>query len=384
MRLLVAGLDPPEVQQLFGPISDQVRPEGILPDWGQLEAAVDQARPDAVVLYLGLRPGQALAKARRVASLHPQLRIIALADREEPELIQAVDRAGCADLAIRALGPQDLLRALKVVSRVEEAPPAANGQAIAILGAKGGVGTTTIAVNLAAELADSTKRRVLLVDLHMFLGDAALALDIIPDPTVLSYLRQGSNLSARQWAEGPPLHRAGFRVLGLDGGIADADRVTAQQIVYLFDRLRERHDFVIFDCGSDIDEISLAALSAADRRLMVLSNEFRALLGARRRVDALKTLGLDEPMAFGVLNRDEPEKPADRAMVEDATGIPVTATVANAWREVYTALQQGRVLRESAPRARVTRDLRALAGFVSGESAEGIRRRAFFDLFGRG
>ncbi len=384
MRLLVTGLEPPEIQELFGPIADKVKPEGMLPDWNQLEAAVDQFRPDTILLYLGFRPGQALAKARRVASLHPQIRIIALADREEPELVQAVDRAGCADLALRSLGPQDLLRALNVVRRTEEEPVvSANGQVIAILGAKGGVGTTTIAVNLAAELAARPKCRVLLIDLHMFLGDAALALDLVPEPNVLYFLRQGANLSGQQWAEGPPLHRAGFRVLGLDGGIADADRVTAQQIVYLLDRTRERHDFVLLDCGSDINEVSLAALSAADRRLFVLSNEFRALLGARRRVDALKTLALEEPIAYGVLNRDDADKPADRSAIEEATAIPLAGTISNAWKEVHAALQQGRVLREGWPKAQVTRDIRALAGFLAGESAEGLRRRAFFDLFGR-
>lgn len=384
MRLLVAGLEPAEAQELFGPIAEHVRPEGLLPDWSQLEAAVDQFRPDTVVLYLGQRPGQALAVARRVASLHPQVRIVAMADREEPELVVAVDRAGCADLALRSLGPQDLLRALSLLQRVESDVPVTNGQAIAILGAKGGVGTTTVAVNLAAEVAARSRQRILLVDLHLFMGDASLALDLSPDPTVLHYLLRGQNLTAQQWAEGPPLHRAGFRVLGLDGDITEADRVTAQQVIFLLDRLRERHDTVIIDCGSDINEVSLAALSAADRRLLVMTNEFRALLGARRRVGALRSLSLDEPLAYGVLNRDEPDKPADRGAIEDAAGIPVAAAVTNAWREVHTALQQGRVLREGWPKAQVTKDIRALAGFLTGESAQGLKRRAFFNLFGKG
>lgn len=384
MRLLVAGLDPHEVQELFEPIADQVRPEGMLPDWSRLEAAVDQFHPDTIVLYIGKRPGQALAMARRVSSLHPQVRIIALADRDEPELMVAADRAGCADLALRSLGPKDLLRALAVVRRVEDEVPRTSGQVIGVLGAKGGLGATTVAVNLASEIAARPNQRALLVDLHLFLGDAALALDLVPSPTVLDFLRQGSNLTPRQLAEGPPLHRAGFRVLGLDGGIAEADRVTAQQVVYLLDRLRERHDYVILDLGSDINEVSLAALSSADRRLLVVTNEFRALLGARRRVNALRTLALEEPLFYGVLNRDDPDRPADRAAVEDAAGVPVSAAITNAWKEVHASLQQGRVLRDVWPRAQVTRDMRALAAFITGESAEGIRRRAFFDLFGRG
>ena len=58
MRLLVAGLEAEEVHRLFGPIEDRVSPEGILPDWNQLEAAVDQFRPEAIGLFIGDRPGQ--------------------------------------------------------------------------------------------------------------------------------------------------------------------------------------------------------------------------------------------------------------------------------------------------------------------------------------
>lgn len=382
MRLLVAGMEAEDAQQLFGPIEDRIAPEGILPDWNQLEPAVEQFQPEVILLYLGDRPGQALAMARRVVSNHPQLRIVALADTDSPELADAVGRSGCADLALISNGTDDLLRALQLLQERDN-EPTADGQIVALAGAKGGLGTTTIAVNLAAEIASRSRKRVLLVDLHLYLGDAALALDLTPEPTALSYLLNASNLSAQTLSEGPTMHRAGFRVLGLDGDVASAERVTAQQVVYLLDRMRERYDYVLLDCGSDMNEVSLAALSTADRRLIVLTNEFRALLGCRRRVGGLKSLGIQDPVAHAVLNRDDPERPADRGAVEDAAGIPVAAAISNAWREVHTALQQGRVLRDGWPKAQVTKDIRALSGFLTGESTEDVRRRAFFDLFGR-
>lgn len=382
MRLLVAGMEAEEAQQLFGPIEDRVAPEGILPDWNQLEPAVEQFQPEVILLYLGHRPGQALAVARRVVSNHPHVRIVALADHDSPELASAVERAGCADLALTSNGSEDLLRALQLLTVRDEAPTA-DGQIVALAGAKGGVGTTTVAVNLAAEIASRTRKRVLLVDLHLYLGDAALALDLVPEPTALNYLLNSASLGASELTEGPVLHRAGFRVLGLDGDVSQAERVTAQQVVYLLDRLRERFDYVLLDCGSDMNEVSLAALSAADRRLIVLTNEFRALLGCRRRVAGMKSLGLADPVAHAVLNRDDPDRPADRGAVEEAGGIPVAAAICNAWREVHAALQQGRVLRDGWPKAQVTKDIRALSGFLTGESTEEVRRRAFFDLFGR-
>ncbi len=382
MRVLIAGLDEDTARQMFGALEGMVEQGGILHDWTRLLSAVEHAEPDVVVLYLGSRPGQTLSMARRVLSSHPSLRIVALADTNEPELVKAVTRAGCcADLALLSEGPEDLRRAFELMNEREVAPTA-DGKAYAVLGAKGGVGTTIVAVNLAAEIYSRTKSRVIVVDLNLYLGDVAFTLDITPDPTALWFLLRGSNADPETWAEGPPTHRAGFRVLGLDGDLEQIEPVTAEQVVNMVDRLRERHDHVIIDLGSDLNEISLAACTATDKRLIVLTEELPALLGAKRRVEALRSLELGDGLASLILNRVGGQKPADLQTVEDATGVPISGLLSNAWKEVHGALENGRVLREAWPRAQITKDFQDLATVVLEEGGKAQRKRKFFEMFG--
>ena len=92
------------------------------------------------------------------------------------------------------------------------------GKAIAVLGSKGGVGTTTIAANLAAELNADASRGVVLVDLNLFLGDVGVHIGVESGPTVLQVIAQGS-LEPNALAT----HPLGFAVLGLASDLSDAD-----------------------------------------------------------------------------------------------------------------------------------------------------------------
>ena len=380
MRLMVAGLSEADSKLVFSALGKLVEHGGVLPDWRHLEKAVEQARPDAVLLYLGARPGQALTMARRIMTVYPNVQFIGLADTETPELVQLATEAGLADLALLENGTADLVAGVqRLLARRTEAHTA-DGTVLAMIGAKGGVGTTTLAINLASELASNQKSRVILVDLHLYLGDVAANLDLVPDPSALWFLTRGGQAHGRMWTTGPPTHRAGFHVLGLDGDLRNAEQVNAEQVVFMLDALRTHYDYVVLDCGSNLGEISLAACSAADQRIIVLTDELSALLGARRRVIALQALDLPTPVAAGLLNRAAAG--ADLPAIEDASGLKIAAKVVNAWRDVYGAMERAQVLREAAPSSQVRADIAHLAEQIGGFVVSDARKKkAFFSFF---
>jgi pilus assembly protein CpaE len=382
MRIIVAGFDDATGIQVLNALGGLVTQGGVLEDSSQLEDAIHEGRPDAVALYLGDRPSAALQIATRVRALFPHTRVVAIADRDEPELVNLVAGAGCADLALLEYGLADIRRAVEILAN-RDAPNSKDGKVIAVLGAKGGVGTTTVAINLAAEVAGTTSLAVILVDLYTYLGDVAAVLDISPEPTALWYMtRSGPHAD---WAAGMPKHRGGFRVLGLDGDLTEAQPVTAQQVVYLLDRLREHHDYVFVDCGSNLTEVSLAACSASDQRLLVLTEELPSVLGARRRLQTLKSLDLGAPLAQAVVNRFHPNSKADKAAVEGALGIPMLGALTNAWQEVHSSLEGAKLLREAAPKSRITQDFAALAQTFTGVGAQvQEKKRNFFEALWKG
>jgi pilus assembly protein CpaE len=225
------------------------------------------------------------------------------------------------------------------------------GKAIAILGAKGGVGTTTIAANLAGEFAATDGLRVVLVDLNLFLGDVGVHVGVENGPTVLSVISAESTSP-----EAFPLHRMGFHVLGLASDLSDADEVPAEAVVHLLDQLREHYDRVVIDAGTDLNEVSLTACRYADDRLLVTTEQRPALLGAKRRLDVLGKLEIPGTVALGVINRAHADSGVSPTAVQQAIGLKVIARIRNAWADNQGALTAQKLLREHCPEANVTHD----------------------------
>jgi pilus assembly protein CpaE len=201
------------------------------------------------------------------------------------------------------------------------------GTAVAILGAKGGVGTTTVACNLAAQLHASGAGTVLLVDLHLFLGDL------------------------------------GYR-LGLEADLAHADTVSAEDVVGLLDGCRAAFDVVVLDCGAEISEASLAACRYSEHRFIVTTEQRPSLIGAKRRLSVLGALDIPGRIATGIINRAHPDSGVSPEDVERVVGLPIGARIRNAWADNQTALARQQLLMESCPSAEIVSDYSALASLM--------------------
>jgi|GEM_PF-2969445 len=382
MRMMLAGMSESQARLLRSAAADLTADAGFLQDWTYLEQACQQAKPDVVTIYLGARPGQILALVKRVRAMFPSTAFIAVAETAPPTLVEKLGEAGIVDLVLMPECPRDLRRAIKSLA-TRDRSTSVDGTVITVLGAKGGMGTTVAAINIAAELAARYKeRKVILVDLHVYLGDVSVALDISPKPSVLWFLHRGAVADTRTWTEAPPSHRGGFQVLGLDGDLSKADPVTAEQVVFLMERLKERYHYVVVDCGSEISEVSLTAASSADHRIVVMTDDHAGRTGARRRRDALSALEMPPPVARAIVNRAVEGTAENRADIEAAIKMPVLGLVTNAWQDTHRAIEQGQVLRQSAPRSQVTLDFRHLVDSLAGAHQEEERRkRTFFNFF---
>ena len=219
----------------------------------------------------------------------PGVTVIAIGNRNEIGLYRDLLQAGVTDYVVKPLTPQLIARALRQGTGAREAGAIQKklGTMVALIGARGGVGTTTIAVNLAWDLANRQSRRVALVDLDLQNGDCALALNIKPSPGLREALvnptRIDSTLLERVMA--PVGHR--LFALSSEESLREELEITTEAIDTLVGALREQFHYVIVDVPRIPGMPYRRALDIADFRIIIGDQTLRSVRDIVRLRDLL-------------------------------------------------------------------------------------------------
>lgn len=334
---------------------------------GTIEATAEslEARVALVDLGADLEVGM-----EALAALHRGGRseVIALGASKEPELILKAMRAGAQDfvaLGPGSIGSAELLRV--VADRAQRAAAGPGGQIVVVFPAKGGMGATTIAANLGVLLAGAGKS-VVLVDLDPHLGDLAVLLDVTPSYTIGDVLRNRQRLDKELLMGSLARHRSGAWVLAHADRLEDADGIGQAELAGLLALLARHFDYVICDGVHSFDENAIAALDAADRLLLVLTQDVPALRNARRCIDVFRRLGYHDDKLRLVVNRYERSRRVDLDLVRETLGSAIHATVPLDSTAATRAVDRGVLLVELSPHTRVVEGLRRLLPLCTVES----------------
>ena len=219
----------------------------------------------------------------------PGVVVIAIGTRNEIGLYRDLLQAGVSEYIVKPLNTQLLSRALSARPAAGAASPIhlKLGTMVAVIGARGGVGTTTLAVNLAWHLANRQSRRVALVDLDLQNGDCALALNIKPTSGLREALvnpaRIDNTLLERVMT---PVENRLF-VLSSEEPLRDNLRLTPEAVEILLTTLRDQFHYVILDVPRTPEPSYQRALDLADFRIIVCDQTLRAVRDTVRLRSAL-------------------------------------------------------------------------------------------------
>lgn len=321
---------------------------------------IRQRRPDVAVLFLDHARDAVLALARALAS-EGVAAVMVSRDRDPDHILLAM-RSGARDYAYLDGDDADVRRAVTALAAAPAPVAARRGTVVAVFGCKGGCGATTIATNLAGALlsAGGQERRVAVVDLDTQLGDVLTFLDLAARTSWSELLRNLPRLDDELLHRTLTAHRSGLRVVAQGAALEDSDQIAPAAVVRTLDLLRQHYDFVVVDGLRDFGETALAALDAADKVVLAMTQDVPALKNASRCLAVLRRLGYRADKVKLVLNRYHKRAKLDRDTIADTLGVAVDATIDNDFPTVLGAIDDGALLQEAAPRSDVAADLRAL------------------------
>jgi pilus assembly protein CpaE len=295
-------------------------------------------QPDVVVV--DVRGGQALPPA--IALLrrqHPTTPVLLVTSSLDPAVVLDAMRAGVNECLAEPLQVAEVETA--VTRLLAHKQPAQVGQVFAFIGAKGGVGTTTVAVNVATELGRAAPGRTLLVDLHLAHGDAAVFLGVEPRFSVVDALDNIHRLDDAFFRGLVTQSPAGTHLL------ASSDRALAQtssvqRVRSLVEFSASLYRYVVIDVPRS-DAAALDALDQTSRIIVVANQELATVRNASRIAASLRQRYGNERVTV-IVNRVDTHAEIGRDDVEKVVGTRVLHSVPSDYRMALRALNKGRPL----------------------------------------
>lgn len=268
-----------------------------------------KAPPDALicdVLLPGI-DGYTLCKRVRQHPLTKTLPILMLTAQGDISAKIAGFEAGANDYLAKPFEPPELVYRVKnlLARAASEAPsaPLRRGKIIAVFGAKGGVGKTTMAVSLALAIRLRTRQRVIIVDADLTFGDIAVHLNIAPTRSIVDIVRSGDEIEREMVNQVLLPHPSGLQALLAPPRPEEAELVSPDHITRILDLLAVSADYVVVDCQTSYDDRTLSVFDRADHVLLVITPEIGPLKNTSLFLSLANQLGINPNAISVVLNR---------------------------------------------------------------------------------
>ena len=348
--------------------------------------------PDVVLMDINMPDMDGITATEKLSAAVPAAAVVMMSVQGEADYLRRSMLAGAREFLVKPFSSDELTASIRQVytreqdkiSRMAAAAPVVSqdggssggiggeseGRVVAIFSPKGGVGRTTIAVNLAVAAATELGRSVVLMDGSFQFGDVGVLLNLNPKnksiADLVPELEQGEPESLDTFVI---KHSSGIEVLLAPPSPEMAELITPGGVKRVIEALRRRHDLVIIDCTSWFNDTTLAILDAADDVLTILSLEITSIKNMRLFLEVAEQLGYEQSKIKLVLNRADSTLGIRVADVENSIGRKVDHTIVSDGRSVVYALNRGVPFFLSNREAQVSVDILRLATVISGGGA---------------
>ena len=351
--------------------------------------------PDVVLMDINMPDMDGISATERLSAEVPTAAVVMMSVQGEADYLRRSMLAGAREFLVKPFSSDELTASIRQVytrereklSRIAVQPaptsaaaagsaprpagterePGEPGRVVAVFGPKGGVGRTTLAVNLAVAAATELGQKTCLVDASFQFGDVGVLLNLNPKnksiADLIGELEQGEPESIDTFVIN---HSAGIKVLLAPPSPEMAELITPVGAKRMIEALRKTNDLVVVDCMSSFNDTTLAILDLADTVLTMLSLEITSIKNIRLFLEVADQLGYSADKVRLVLNRADSSLGIRVADVEHSIGRRVDHTIVSDGRSVVYALNRGVPFFLSNREAQVSQDVLRLASAVAG------------------
>jgi pilus assembly protein CpaE len=341
------------------------------------EAALAQMREahfDLVILPVDAITPAELVSLEREIRKDPNTSVIATAYAAEPDLIVRSMRAGVHEFLVNPPKPEELAGSVERLMRRTRSDTE-QGNLIAVYSGKGGLGSTSIAVNLAQSFAGVQKdARVALVDLVVAGGDVRVFLNLKPSYDISHLIAKGSQVDAELLNSVLTPCPGGVWALPTGDIPEDQDMFDSAAIASILSLLRQHFAVTVVDCEHHLSEATLTALDAADRIVLVTQLTVPALRSTQRSLAVCRRLGYDESKLCVVINRYQSGDVLPVKDAEDLLQTQIYWKLPNDYRLSAASLTRGVPVTTEDPNSKLARSYADLVKKLSGMSSSGFTR----------
>jgi pilus assembly protein CpaE len=328
----------------------------VLESYRGAAARVGEIAPDLTIVGLDHDPQQAIEVIAAATQANPQAAVLPASRGSDSTLILRAIRSGAREFLTLPAEPAEVLEIAGRLLRGREesqTPAARNRRVIAVMGASGGVGVTSVAVNLGASLGASKEQETILIDLDMVFGSVDAALDIVTDHTLFTVLQSFERLDATLLKRSMTRHASGLYVLPRPQAIEEVPKVDPDTLQRLLGLLKAAFGTVVIDTSKGLQSSDFAALEMSDVIILVAQLELTCLRNTARLIQLFQQFdGLTDRVKLVINRCGSSDAEISQAKAEETLKMPISWQIPNATKIFQAARIKGTPIADAAKGSR--------------------------------
>ena len=344
-------------------------------------ASDDSRKPDLLIVEVGEAAKKDMEHVQALLNAGEAKEIFLTSDYADPALLMQAMRVGIKEFFSQPISEDEVRQGLKRFKKRHQEPAKQlarkKGQVITVFGSKGGVGTTTLSVNIAVSLAhNQSGASVALLDMNTLFGEIPLFLEISPKFHWGEITKNIERLDNTFLSNILTNHPSGIKVLPSPAYLNGHVRPTPEIMARLLSLMKEMFDYIIVDGGQSTNDTSLKVLEISDMLLLITILSLPCLANTNKLLKSFTDLGYVRPDRIKVvLNREMKKGEISLTDAEAGIGQKLYWTIPNDFGATMAAINNGKPLPDIAPKAQITKSIKELAKSISLPPEENAKKK---------